>query len=261
MDINENGVPEKMDADLSDIAYNKVPEGAEYDVFSENVKNSERGVLLYNDIPSADGNDTKAGAEIKQESSVSSAESIIKRKLQSVSAGDGTSEGADDSSENGGMQYDVFSENFDPDSVPKREINREYLDTIYEGGLEIPEDTIFMKRSDYISEFNKIEENYRETKKECLKDCLIVLLMAVFFVILNNFLSYLHDNISSFVVTNVLTMAVIASKLGSIIICAVLLISIIKKIIKAKKARQKSLELLERKKKDFMLMGLYDLSN
>lgn len=261
MDINENGVPEKMGADLSDIAYNKVPEGAEYDVFSENIKNSEKGVLLYNYISPSDSKNIKEVAEMQQKSDASSAESIIKIKLQSKAVNMSADKNGEAEQENSGMEYDVFSENADLNPAPKMPINREYLDGIYNGGIEFSEDTVFMTRSDYISSYNRIEEDYCETKKECLKDCLIVLLIAAFFVILNNFLSYLRGNIMSFVVTNVLTMAVIASKLGSIIICAVLLISIIKKNIKAKKARQKSLELLERKKKDLMLMGLYDLSN
>lgn len=254
MDINENGVSENMNDDLSKIAYNIVPEGADYDVFSENVKNSEKGVLLYSEIssPTCKSKSETESSESEQESGgASSTESKSKNAI----------EGADDSSENSGMEYDVFSENTIPNSDSKKPISREYLDRIYDGGLEFSEDTILMKRSDYISEYNRIEENYRETIKETLKDFLIVLLVAVFFLILYNFLKYLHANISSVVVTNVLTMAVIACQLGSIILCAFLVISLIKKYIKAKKARQKSLDLLERKKKDLMLLGLYDLSN
>ncbi len=261
MDTNENGVPEKMGADLSDIAYNKVPEGADYDVFSENIKNSEKGVLLYNDISSSDSKNIKAGAEIRQESGASSAESIIKSKLQSNAVNMSADKSGEAERENSGMEYDVFSENADLNPAPKKPINREYLDGIYNGGIEFSEDTVFMTRSDYISAYNRIEDTYLETKKECLKDCLVVLLIAAFFVILNNFLSYLRNNIMSFVVTNVLTMAVIASKLGSIIICAVLFISLIKKHINAKKTRQKTLDLLEKRKQELMLMGLYDLSN
>ncbi len=252
MDINENGVPEKMGADLSDIAYNKVPEGAEYDVFSENIKNSEKGVILYSEIYSPNGK-----SKIETERSEAEQKSGNPSSAESKSA----SENSEAVQENSGMEYDVFSENADLNPAPKRPINREYLDGIYNGGLEIPEETILMKRSDYIAAYNKVEENYREAKKETLKDCLVVLLIAVFFVILNNFLSYLHNNIMSFVVTNVLTMAVIACEISSKIICALLVISLIKKYVKAKKARQKSLDLLERKKQDLMLMGLYDLSN
>lgn len=252
MDINENGISENMNDDLSKIAYNIVPEGADYDVFSENVKSSEKGVLLYSDISSADTANTKASAERQQESgSASSAE------IKSKSA----SESSENEQENVGMEYNVFSENADLNPIPKREINREYLDRIYDGGIEIPEGTILMTRSDYISSYNRIEENFREAKKEILKDSFWVLLVVAFSVLVYNFLSYLHDNIMSFVITNVLTMAVTACDLGSKIICAFLIISLIKKFIKAKKARQKSLDLLERKKKDLMLLGLYDLSN
>lgn len=254
MDENKNDVSENMNDDLSKIAYNIVPEGADYDVFSENVKSSEKGVLLHSEIssPTCKSKSKTESSESEQESGgASSAESKGKNAIES----------ADDSSENSGMEYDVFSENTIPNSDSKKPINREYLDRIYDGGLEFSEDTILMTRSDYISAYNRIEENYREAKQEILKDCLSVSLVAAFSVILFNFLTYLRNNIMSFVVTNVLTMAVIACRLGSIILCAFLVISLIKKYIKAKKARQKSLDLLERKKKDLMLLGLYDLSN
>lgn len=234
MDVTENNIPENENSDLYKIAYNIVPDGADYDVFSENTK-TVNPTLLYNDIPSTRAENVQKNPQSEQKEKIGQ--------------------------DSGGMDYDVFSENADLNPAPAKPINREYLDRLYKDGIEISEDTIRMTRSDYISGYNKICEDYKNAKKECLKDFLWIFVIAVFFTLLYNFLKYLHINIMSVVVTNVLTMAVIACALSSRIICVFLFFSVIKKLSKAKKAKQKSLDRLEQRKQELMVLGLYDLSN
>ncbi|MCH5189618.1 MAG: hypothetical protein J1F37_03565 [Oscillospiraceae bacterium] len=159
-----------------------------------------------------------------------------------------------------GMEYNVFDCNTNS-NTDTRNMNREYLKRIYKEDMDFLNKDVRMTRSDYISEYNKIEEYYKQTQKECLKDFLAVFAIAAFCSLLYYFLTYLHNNISSFVITNILTMAVIACKLASIIICVSLVLAVAKKLAKAGKTKQKSLDLLERKKQELMLLGLYDLSN
>lgn len=236
MDVTENNIPENENSDLYKIAYNIVPDGADYDVFSENTSKEVKPSLLYNDISS------------------DLPEKVHKEERKN-----------EDEQKDGSEDYDMFAENADLNPAPAKPINREYLDRLYKDGIEISEDTILMTRSDYIAEYNKINEYYDAEKQKCKKNFLWSAIITAFGVAVSYFLRVLLTSFEINMVTQYLFRILFGLRLGAItatlVVSVFLLTSSIKSIKNAEKSRQKSIDRLEQRKQELMILGLYDLSN
>lgn len=239
MDVTENNIPENENSDLYKIAYNIVPDGAEYDVFSENTSKEIKPSLLYNDISS----------ELP--------EKVHKEERKN-----------EDEQKDGSEDYDMFAENADLNPAPAKPINREYLDRLYKDGIEMSEDTILMTRSDYIAEYNKINEYYDSEKKKCKKSLLWVAVIFAFGIAVLYIIELLQLTVAFEIVPRVINP--IYRILNGIragvfvanpVVCGFFLTSAIKSIKNAEKSRQKSIDRLEQRKQELMILGLYDLSN
>lgn len=236
MGLNDDNIPESKKKELLDMAYNVLPEGADYDVFSENRSKEVKPTLLYNDISS------EPPEKVRKE----------KQKNESEQK---------DGSENN----DMFAENADLNPELAKPINREYLDTLYKGGIGFSEDTIRMTRSAYVAEYNKINEYYDGEKKKCIKSFLWALFIAVFGVALLNFIELLQVNIEIDLQTKHLFMLLSGLKCGVIVSAAVVsgffFAGAVKSVKNAEKSRQKAIDRLEQRKQEFMILGLYDTAN
>lgn len=239
MGLTNDNIPEGKKKELLDMAYNILPEGADYDVFSENTSKEVKPSLLYNDI------------------SLKPSEKVHKEKPKNESE-------QKDGSEN----HDMFAENADLNPAPAKPINREYLDRLYKGGIEISEDTILMTRSDYIADYNRINEYYDGEKKKCKKNFLGVAIIFAFGIAVLYIIELLQLNTPVEIVPRVVNP--IYRILNGIragvfvanpIVSGFFFISTIKSMKNIKKSRKKAIDRLEQRKQELMILGLYDLSN
>lgn len=236
MGLNDDNIPESKKKELLDMAYNIVPEGADYDVFSENTTKEVNPSLLYNDIS------LKQPEKIQKENPKNEVEQ-----------------------KDGSEIHDMFAENADLNPEPAKPINREYLDRLYKGGIEFSEDRILMTRSDYIADYNRINEYYDVEKEKCKMNFLWASLVTAFGVAVVFFLRALLTSFEINIATQYLYMLLFGLRLGAIVATLVvsgfLFASSIKGIKKTEKSRQKAIVRLEQRKQELMVLGLYDLSN
>lgn len=232
MEQNNESSPENRQKELLDLAYNKVPEGAEYDVFSENTATEIKTTLLYDDI--SVNNTEKADTNEKNEK----ANDLPKDEIE----------------------YDMFSENIDTNPEPSKPVTREYLDRLYTGGIEISDAEIRMTRSDYIAEYNKINEHYNKEIKKILKNFLWAAFIIAFSIFILYFIIFLQTNLGQiiYIIFNGLKFGAITAM---ITVSAFFILSTVKSIKKAKETQKKALERLEQRKNEFMVLGLYDTAN
>lgn len=237
MEQNNENSPESRQKELLDLAYNIVPEGAEYDVFSENTSKEIKPTLLYDDI--SVNNTEKADTNAEKEE-------------------------ADDLPK-GEIEYDMFSENIDTNPEPSKPVNREYLDSLYTGGIDISDAEIRMTRSDYIAEYNRINEHDKKEKRKCKINFFCTMLIAAFGISVIHIIKLLQINLDIDAQTQYLYMILNGLRFGAIvatpIISGFLLVSSIKSIKKAKETQRKALERLEQRKEELMVLGLYDTAN
>lgn len=236
MGLHDDNIPESKKKELLDMAYNIVPEGAEYDVFSENASKEVKPTLLYDDIYSE---------PLKK---------VRKEKPKN-----------DSEQKDGSADYDMFAENTDLNPDPKNSVTREYFDRLYKGGIDLPEDTIIMTRSDYIADYNRINEYYDAEKEKCKMNFLWASIITAFGVAVVFFLRVLLTSFEINIATQYLYMLLFGLRLGAIVATLVvsgfLFSSSIKGIKKTEKSRQKAIDRLEQRKQELMILGLYDLSN
>lgn len=232
MEQNNESSPENRQKELIDLAYNIVPEGAEYDVFSENTATEIKPTLLYDDI--SVNNTEKADTNEKNEK----ANDLPKDEIE----------------------YDMFSENIDTNPEPSKPVTREYLDRLYTGGIEISDAEIRMTRSDYIAEYNKINEHYNKEIKKILKNFLWAAFIIAFSIFILYFIIFLQTNLGQiiYIIFNGLKFGAITAM---ITVSAFFILSTVKSIKKAKETQKKALERLEQRKNEFMVLGLYDTAN
>lgn len=237
MEQNNENSPESRQKELLDLAYNIVPEGAEYDVFSENTSKEIKPTLLYDNI--SVNNTEKADTNAEKEK-------------------------ADDLPK-GEIEYDMFSENIDTNPEPSKPVNREYLDRLYTGGIDISDAEIRMTRSDYIAEYNRINEHDKKEKRKCKINFFCTMLIAAFGISVIHIIKLLQINLDIDAQTKYLYMILNGLRFGAIvatpIISGFLLVSSIKSIKKAKETQRKALERLEQRKEELMVLGLYDTAN
>lgn len=232
MEQNNESSPENRQKELIDLAYNIVPEGAEYDVFSENTATEIKPTLLYDDI--SVNNTEKADTNEKNEK----ANDLPKDEIE----------------------YDMFSENIDTNPEPSKPVTREYLDRLYTGGIEISDAEIRMTRSDYIAEYNKINEHYNKEIKKILKNFLWAAFIITFSIFILYFIIFLQTNLGQiiYIIFNGLKFGAITA---IIVVSTFFILSTVKSIKKAKETQKKALERLEQRKNEFMVLGLYDTAN
>lgn len=232
MEQNNESSPENRQKELLDLAYNIVPEGAEYDVFSENTSKEIKPTLLYDDISVNNTEKEDTNAE--------------KEKTDDLPEGE--------------IEYDMFSENIDTNPEPHKQINREYLNGLYTGGIKISDAEIRMTRSDYIAEYNRINEHYSKEIKKILKNFLWATLIVAFSIFTIRFMIFLQTNLGQiiYIIFNGLKFGVITAM---ITVSAFFILSTVKSIKKAKETQKKALERLEQRKNEFMVLGLYDTAN
>ena len=158
------------------------------------------------------------------------------------------------------IEYDMFSENIDTNPEPSKPVTREYLDRLYTGGIEISDAEIRMTRSDYIAEYNKINEHYNKEIKKILKNFLWAAFIIAFSIFILYFIIFLQTNLGQiiYIIFNGLKFGAITAM---ITVSAFFILSTVKSIKKAKETQKKALERLEQRKNEFMVLGLYDTAN
>lgn len=234
MEPNDKSSPENRQKELLDLAYNKVPEGAEYDVFSENTSKEIKPTLLYDDFPVNKDEKKNENAEAPQEKS----DDLTKDEIE----------------------YDVFSENPDTNPEPSKPVTREYLNRLYNGEVDFSETQVRMTRSDYISDYNRINEHYNEEIKKILKNFLWAALIVAFSIFTIRFMIFLQTNLGEFIymIFNGLKLGAITA---IIVVSTFFILSTVKSVKKAKETQRKALERLEQRKEELMVLGLYDTAN
>lgn len=234
MEPNDKSSPENRQKELLDLAYNKVPEGAEYDVFSENTSKEIKPTLLYDDIPVNEAEKANGNTEAPQEKT----DDLPKDEIE----------------------YDMFSENIDTNPEPSKPVTREYLNRLYNGEVDFSETQVRMTRSDYISDYNRINEHYNEEIKKILKNFLWAALIVAFSIFTIRFMIFLQTNLGEFIymIFNGLKFGAITA---IIVVSAFFILSTLKSIKKAKETQRKALERLEQRKEELMVLGLYDTAN
>lgn len=150
----------------------------------------------------------------------------------------------------------VFEENVP--TPTEQSNNRDYLGSLYDGGIELLDSDIRMTRSDYIRKHTEIVTEYEKENKETLK----TLVWAVISFVLP-FLGFLTLKELAPYAGNRYMLAIIYGGMAifmllMIIVPAVIILSVIKKIRLLRKGENHALEHLEQRKQDFMLMGQYD---
>lgn len=232
MEQNNENIPESRQKELLDLAYNIVPEGAEYDVFSENTSKEIKPTLLYDNI--SVNNTEKADTNAEKEKTNDLPKDEIK--------------------------YDVFSENPDTNPEPSKPVTREYLNRLYNGEVDFSETQVRMTRSDYIAEYNRINEHCNKEIKKILKNFLWATLIVAFSIFTIRFMIFLQTNLGEFIymIFNGLKLGAITA---IIVVSTFFILSTVKSIKKAKETQRKALERLEQRKEELMVLGLYDTAN
>lgn len=232
MEQNNENIPESRQKELLDLAYNIVPEGADYDVFSENTATEIKPSLLYDGI--SVNNTEKADTNAEKEKTNDLPKDEIK--------------------------YDVFSENPDTNPEPSKPVTREYLDILYNGEVDFSEIQVRMTRSDYIAEYNRINEHCNKEIKKILKNFLWATLIVAFSIFTIRFMIFLQTNLGEFIymIFNGLKLGAITA---IIVVSTFFILSTVKSIKKAKETQRKALERLEQRKEELMVLGLYDTAN
>lgn len=232
MEPNDKSSLESRQKELLDMAYNKVPEGAEYDVFSENTREATPS-LLYDDIPSV------ISTEIREE------------QRDEI-----------------GEPYDIFAENDGTVKPPEQNLEREYLNVLYPGGIDLSKDEIRMTRSQYVAEYNEINEYYDKEKRKTILNFLWIVIIAAFGLSVLKIIELFQVNTNVYIlprVVNPLYRLWNGLRAGAFVatpvICGAFFVSMLKRIKKIKISQKKALKRLEEKKQELMLSGLYDTAN
>ena len=180
-----------------------------------------------------------------------------------------------------GAEYDVFEENTKT-FVESQEMNRDYLKHIYKEDMEFLNKDVRMTRTEYLKEVDKINESYDKEEKffrRLLVASIIIAIIAIVIAVVLVAFWYVdmrvyhqlyggavfgENSLNGVQLRGFWAMGANFGAIGWIIlVCGIgqLLFfgsGYIKKLKRLKKNRQKALELLEERKKEFMLLGQYD---
>ncbi len=180
-----------------------------------------------------------------------------------------------------GAEYDVFDCNT-ATFVEVQEMNRDYLKQIYNEDMDFLNKDVRMTRTEYLKEVDKINENYdKEEKyfKRLLLASIIVAIIAIVIAVVLVAFWYVdmkvyhqlyggavlgENHLNDAQLRGFWAMSANFGAVGWIIlVCGIgqLLFfgsGYIKKLKRLKVNRQKALQILEERKKEFMLLGQYD---
>ena len=175
-----------------------------------------------------------------------------------------------------GAEYDVFAENTRT-FIESHEMNRDYLNQIYKEDMSFLNKDVRMTRTEYFKEVDKINESYDKEEKffrRLLVASIIIAIIAIVIAVVLVAFWYVDmrvyhqlyggNSLNGAQLRGFWAMGANFGAIGWIIlVCGIgqLLFfgsGYIKKLKSLKKNRQKALELLEERKKDFMLLGQYD---
>lgn len=180
-----------------------------------------------------------------------------------------------------GAEYDVFAENTRT-FIESQEMNRDYLKHIYKEDMDFLNKDVRMTRTEYLKEVDKINESYDKEekffKKLLLASVIGAIIAIVIAVVLVAFwyvdMKVYHQLYGGAVLgenhlrgEELRGFWAMGANFGAvgwiILVCGIgqLLFfgsGYIKKLKRLKANRQKALEILEERKKEFMLLGQYD---
>lgn len=180
-----------------------------------------------------------------------------------------------------GADYDVFECNVKT-FLESHEMNRDYLNQIYKEDMSFLNKDVRMTRTEYLKEVDKINESYDKEEKffrRLLVASIIIAIIAIVIAVVLVAFWYVdmrvyhqlyggavfgENSLNGAQLRGFWAMGANFGAIGWIIlVCGIgqLLFfgsGYIKKLKSLKKNRQKALELLEERKKDFMLLGQYD---
>ena len=176
-----------------------------------------------------------------------------------------------------GAEYDVFEENTKT-FVESQEMNRDYLKHIYKEDMEFLNKDVRMTRTEYFKDVDKTNESFDKEEKffrRLLVASIIIAIIAIVIAIVLVAFWYVdmrvyhqlvlgENSLNGAQLRGFWAMGANFGAIGWIIlVCGIgqLLFfgsGYIKKLKMLKKNRQKALELLEERKKEFMLLGQYD---
>lgn len=149
---------------------------------------------------------------------------------------------------------------FDQNIPPQQIINRDYFEVLYDGELKPVTDQIVMTRSTYLDSVADIENDTEKEIKNIIKHIPLNMLCCFAFLALAwaSFKILVYCISEGLAYTNFFAMLLCGSVVGFLLVSFCLTYSTIKRIIRAKKAREEALETLEERKKECMSMGMYD---
>ena len=149
---------------------------------------------------------------------------------------------------------------FDENVVCEEEkpLGREYFDAVHHGELKPNTDHIVMTRSMYNKSVIKIEENTKAEIKEAKKYIPIYVAIVVLLYILVVAINMLSRSIGDIVVLSLSSGINAAAYMIFPALIFFFTASTVKRIKRAKTAREKALQRLEQTKQECMMMGTYD---
>ena len=149
---------------------------------------------------------------------------------------------------------------FDENVVCEEEklLGREYFDAVHHGELKPNTDHIVMTRSMYNKSVIKIEENTKAEIKEAKKYIPIYVIIEILLFVLTVAINTVCHNIG---LEPLIRLSGGVSAAALMILPALIYLftaATVKKIKRAKTAREKALQRLEQTKQECMMMGTYD---
>lgn len=173
----------------------------------------------------------------------------------------------EDPSENipeSGSKYDystVFDCNGSTEQSKEKYENREYLKGIYKNGEELDSSLnkdIRYTRSQYLKDFETIENNYNGDIRLQKKSIAVSVAGGVILLILGILFFKLAGAGAMWATYSFMWLAGYLTIIIALAVPVFLIIGFVRKISKLKKAKERSVDMLETKKKEHMLSGTYD---
>lgn len=173
----------------------------------------------------------------------------------------------EDPSENipeSGSKYDystVFDCNESTEPSKEEFSSREYLKGIYKNGEELDSSLnkdVRYTRSQYLNDFEMIENNYNGDIRLQKKSIAVTVCGGVMLLVLGTLFFKLAKAGAMWATYSFLWLAGYLTVIIALAAPVFLIIGFARKISKLKKAKERSLDMLETKKKEHMLSGTYD---
>ncbi len=151
-----------------------------------------------------------------------------------------------------GIDYNVFAEN---GVAENKEINRDYLNRYFDGGINIQHDTVTFTRTMYSKMYLDIEEHFETQRKDIamwIRICQLVVIAAVILA----FVPIIAVGLNG--LSGLILYLYMVFKLVFPFCIEMCIRSYIKKFTKLKKEREKSIQRLNERREEAMIAGTYD---